>query len=207
MGPQAQTALVVTAALLIPIVPFVVIGELPGERWLSAADENALAFALTGTGLLAADVLLPVPSSLVGTLLGARLGFLPGLLWCWGGLMLGNLVGYLTGWLLLSRFAPGLPRAPTLVILFLSRPVPVFAEAVTFTAGAERMPLRLFLPIAAAGNLVYALALAGNGAALLPGSLAGPGLILPLALPVAAWLLWRYWMVKKTKSHEPGLAD
>jgi hypothetical protein len=33
--------------------------------------------------------------------------------------------------------------------------------------------------------------LALNGAALLPGELLGPGLVLPMLLPVAAWLVWR----------------
>lgn len=191
MSPKAKGAVVIAVALLIPIVPFAVIGELPGERWLSAAGDDALLFGLTGAALLAGDVLLPVPSSILGTLLGARLGFAAGFLWSWLGLMVGNLVGYLAGRLLLGRLGERLPRAPTLVALFLSRPVPVFAEAVTFTAGAERMPLRSFLAVAAAGNLVYAAALAGNGAALLPEALAGPGLLLPMLLPVAAWLLWR----------------
>jgi membrane protein DedA with SNARE-associated domain len=98
---------------------------------------------------------------------------------------------YGAGRLLLSRFGEQLPKAPTLVALFLSRPVPVFAEAVTFTAGAERTPLSRFLPVAAAGNAIYSLALAGNGAALLPGNLAGPGLLIPMAIPVIAWLIWR----------------
>jgi hypothetical protein len=53
------------------------------------------------------------------------------------------------------------------------------------------MRLGPFLAASAAGNAVYALALAGNGATLLPQALAGPGLILPMALPVVAWLLWR----------------
>lgn len=191
MGPRAKGALVIAGALLIPIVPYVFIGELPGEHWLSATDDNAFLFGLTAAALLTADVLVPVPSSIVGTLLGARLGFVQGLLWCWTGLLLGNLLGYLMGRLLLSRFGEHLPQAPTLVALFLSRPVPVFAEAVTFTAGAERTPITHFLAVTAAGNLMYALALSANGAALLPDALAGPGLVLPMALPVIAWLVWR----------------
>ena len=74
----ARSVLIIAAALCIPLVPFFIIGEMPGERWLSAADEHAGLFALAGAGLLAIDVLLPVPSSIVGTMLGARLGFLPG---------------------------------------------------------------------------------------------------------------------------------
>ena len=196
MRPAASLALVVVLAILIPIVPFVLIGELPGERWLSATDDNALAFALTGTGLLAADVLLPVPSSILGTMLGARLGFVPGWLCAWLGLVAGNAIGYLVGRLLLSRLTSVQAKLPTLLVLFVSRPVPVLAEALTFTAGAEKMNFVAFMLVSIAGNGIYALALAGNGAALLPDALAGPGLILPMSLPVAAWLIWR-WLARK----------
>jgi len=182
---------VVVIALLIPIIPFLVVGELPGERWLSGVGHNAWLFGATGGGLLAADVLLPIPSSIVGTLLGARLGLLPGLLWCWSGLFLGNLVGYAAGRLLLARFGTALPTAPTALVLFASRAVPVLAEAVTFTAGAGRMAPLPFLTAVAAGDLLYALALTANGAALLPDALLGPGLLVPMGLPVAAWLGWR----------------
>lgn len=191
MSTYGRFAWVILITLLIPIIPFAVIGELPGERWLSATDAHAARFALTGASLLAADVLIPIPSSIVGSLLGARLGFLTGGAAAWIGMMLGNLAGYAAGRLLLSRLSPQLPETPTLLILFLSRPVPVFAEALTFAAGADRMRLGPFLAASAAGNAVYALALAGNGAALLPQALAGPGLILPMALPVVTWLLWR----------------
>ena len=199
MRTATRLTLVILLAILIPIVPFVVIGELPGERWLSATDEHALLFGLTGMGLLASDVLLPIPSSIVGTMLGARLGFLPGWAWCWAGLVLGNSVGYLTGRLLLARFAPDIPQTPTLFILFASRPVPVLAEALTFTAGAEKMRFLPFLWVSIAGNGIYSLALSGNGAALLPDAITGPGLILPMLLPVAAWLLWR-WLEKRASS-------
>ena len=195
MKPRIRFLLLIVIALLIPIVPFVLIGELPGERWLSATGDDALLFGLTASGLLASDILLPVPSSIVGTLLGARLGFVPGWLWGWAGLTLGSLVGYGAGRLLLSRFATPLPEAPTLLLLFATRPVPVVAEAVTFTAGAERMAFGPFLLASGAGNAIYALVLAGNGATLLPDAWVGPGLIVPLLLPVAAWLLWR-WLTK-----------
>jgi uncharacterized membrane protein YdjX (TVP38/TMEM64 family) len=196
MHTATRLSLVILLAILIPIIPFLFIGELPGERWLSATDENAFLFGVAGMGLLASDVLLPIPSSIIGTMLGARVGFLSGWIWCWSGLVLGNGIGYLTGRLLLSRFAPDLPRIPTLWLLFISRPVPVLAEAMTFTAGAERMPLANFLLVSIAGNGIYSLALAGNGAALLPEALAGPGLILPMLLPLIAWLLWR-WFERK----------
>jgi uncharacterized membrane protein YdjX (TVP38/TMEM64 family) len=206
MSPKSRLALVIVTALLIPIIPFAVIGELPGERWLSGADDRALGFGLAGAGLLAGDVLLPIPSSVVGTLLGARLGFLPGLLWAWTGMTLGNLIGYGAGRLLLARLSPQATETPSLMILFASRAVPVLAEAVTFACGAQRLPWRPFLATAAAGNFLYALVLTGNGAALLPDALLGPGLVVPMALPVVAWLFWR-WLARRPRDLDPQVGD
>lgn len=191
MRRAARSVLIITAALCIPLVPFFIIGELPGERWLSATDEHAVAFALTGAGLLAADALLPVPSSIVGTMLGARLGFGPGALAAFAGMMAGQVLAYAVSRWLLRRRTGALPAAPTLAVVFLSRPVPVLAEAVAIAAGAARVSWPQFLLACGAGNLVYAAALALNGAELLAGSLLGPGLVLPMLLPVAGWLLWR----------------
>ncbi len=179
-------------ALLLPIVPFVVIGELPGERWLRASGDGALAFGATGAALLALDVLLPIPSSLLGALLGARLGFAAGFAWSLAGLWVGHVVGYSLGRLVPSRWASELPRAPTLWVVFLSRPVPVLAEAVSVASGAERVPLAGFLAASAAGDCVYAAVLAADGAAWLPSGLRGPGLAAPMLLPVVAWLSWRW---------------
>jgi membrane protein DedA with SNARE-associated domain len=191
--------IVIIAALLVPIAPFVIIGELPGERWLSAVDDSALLFGLSGASLLAADILIPVPSSILGTLLGARLGFWPGFLCTFVGLLAGNLAGFS-----LTRFAsrrvrdwlPPFPKTTTQAIVFLSRPVPVLAEAVALAAGATRMPLAQFLALAGAGNLLYAAVLCGNGAAFLPESIVGPGLVVPMLLPVVAWGSWQ-WLTRQ----------
>lgn len=183
--------LIIVISLLIPIVPFAVIGELPGESWLSSADDNALLFGFSGSLLLSSDVLLPIPSSIVGTMLGARLGFLPGLAWCWGGLIAGNLIGYYLGKLVLSRSGNAFPQSPTLLVLAVTRPIPVLAEAVTFTAGAGGVKLMPFISVSIAANGVFAALLTGNGAAFIPDDLMGPGLILPMLLPVAGWLIWQ----------------
>jgi membrane protein DedA with SNARE-associated domain len=177
--------------VLVPLVPFAVIGELPGERWLQAAGHDALAFGGMGALLLALDVLLPIPSSVIGALLGARLGFAQGFAFAFAGLCTGHAVGYALGRLAPVRYASALPSAPSAGAVLLSRPVPVFAEAVAIAAGVTRMPPWLFLASAAFGNAVYAAVLAADGAALLPAGLAGPGLIVPLALPVAGYLLYR----------------
>jgi uncharacterized membrane protein YdjX (TVP38/TMEM64 family) len=182
---------VLAAALLVPIVPFALIGELPGERWLSAAGSDATLFGAAGAALLALDVLLPIPSSIVGAMLGGRLGFAAGFAWALLGLCTGQTLGYALGRLLPARWASELPSAPSFIAVFLSRPVPVFAEAVTIAAGVERLAFGRFTWVAGLGSAIYAAALAANGAALLPQGLDGPGLVLPMLLPVLAYVVWR----------------
>jgi uncharacterized membrane protein YdjX (TVP38/TMEM64 family) len=197
MSPYLRRVTVIIIALLIPIVPFLIIGEIPGEKWLSRADDNAFIFGLTGASLLTSDILLPIPSSIIGTFLGARLGILSGWAWIWSGLMVGNLIGFAAGKYLLKSIKIDMSETPTQVILFLSRPVPVFAEAAAITAGAANTSIKQFLIACAAGNAIYAGVLSANGALLIPQSLAGPGLILPMALPVITWLVWRRYAYKR----------
>lgn len=183
--------IVIIVAILIPVVPFLVVGELPGERWLSRTDDDALLFAATGSGLLAADIALPIPSSLVGTALGARLGFWAGSACCWLGLMIGNLVGYFFGHLYPQRLVTKLPEAPLDVIVFLSRPVPIIAEAAAIAAGANRMAPISFLAACALGNGIYSIALCANASLWVATDWKGPSLVFPMLLPVIAWLAWR----------------
>jgi uncharacterized membrane protein YdjX (TVP38/TMEM64 family) len=191
MRRAARTASIITVALCIPLVPFFIIGELPGDRWLSSRDEHAIAFALAGAGLLAVDVLLPIPSSIVGTMLGARLGAAMGFLAAFGGMMAGQSLAFAASRRIMSRRSAALPAAPTLAVVFLSRPVPVLAEAMAISAGAAGLGWRPFLIACGSGNALYAGALALNGAEWLPDRLLGPGLLLPMLLPVVGWLAWR----------------
>jgi membrane protein YqaA with SNARE-associated domain len=179
-------------SVAIPIIPFAIIGELPGDKWLDASGDDALLLGLTGAALLAADVLMPIPSSIVGSLLGARLGFVAGFLWTFLGLMVGNVVGYFLGRLLFSRDPNSLPSEPTALALLVSRPVPVLAEALSFAAGATKLRLSVVLFTAGIGNAAYALALCGSGAAWLPQGWAGPGVAVPLLIPVAGYALWKW---------------
>ena len=191
MTPSKRALVVLACALLIPILPFAVIGELPGERWLNAAGADQLGFGLTGAALLTLDVLLPIPSSIIGALLGGRLGFGAGFMWSFFGLVLGHAVGYALGRLVPQRWSSQLPAAPSWIAVLLSRPVPVFAEALAIAAGAERMPLAAFASSVALGDAIYAGALAANGASLLPDGLWGLGLAGPMLVPVLGYVLFR----------------
>jgi len=186
-------AVIAVSALLLSL-PFALVGELPGERWLSAADARAPVFAATGALLLAADVLLPVPSSAVGLMLGARLGLLLGFVCCLVGLILGHAIGYALGRLAPRRWAPSAPSAPSMLGVFLSRPVPMLAEALALSAGATRMPLRHFLLSAALGDTIYAAALSAAGAKLLPSGAYALALIVPMLLLAAAGWAARRWL-------------
>lgn len=193
MKQTLRVTLLVVVALLMPIIPFVMIGELPGERWLSASDDNAWLFALTGGGLLMLDVVLPIPSSIIIALLGTRLGFVAGWLSAWIGLTIGNLVGYGIGRLWPHKIAPEFPDSPTLAALFVSRPVPIIAEASVIAAGAARTNVWQVFAVCAAGNLIYTAILAASGAALLAANLSFAVLIVPLLVPAGCWLAWRWY--------------
>jgi len=132
---------------------------------------NAGAVAATLAALLAADIVLPVPSSLVSTAAGALLGFWPGTLTSWMGMTLGSLAGYALGkasprWLGAAdrdRLENARKKwGDWIVIVF--RPVPVLAEASCVFAGASAMPLRRFAMLASLANLGISLAYAATGA-------------------------------------------
>src|SRR5215218_5166921 len=81
------------------ILPFVVLGERL-ESWvpmLMGPSSAAVATAGVGMVLLASDIVLPVPSSLVLTALGAALGSLMGTLVGAAGLTAGCVLGYALG--------------------------------------------------------------------------------------------------------------
>ncbi len=190
------------AAILLPYLAFE--GEInsAGAAWLESMRARPAAAAAAIFALLAADIVLPVPSSIIGVFAGGVLGFARGAVVLWVGLMAGCLLGY---WLgarpgrrLAGRVVGGaqvavLQRAfgrfgP--LVLVLARGVPVLAEASVIAAGAARLDLRLFLPATAAANIVVALAYAGLGAAA-----AGSGSFVMvftgiIALPALAWAFW-----------------
>lgn len=173
MSSRLPVAALVLLALI--LVPFF-LWEDAILRWANAftgTPGNAAFVAAAIGGLLAADIVLPVPSSLVSTAAGALLGFLPGALVSWLGMTAGSLVGYALGqrasagrWLPDSDRAR-LERARTrfgdwIVILF--RPVPVLAEASAVFAGVAAMPWSRFLLLAALSNLGISLVYAATGA-------------------------------------------
>jgi uncharacterized membrane protein YdjX (TVP38/TMEM64 family) len=169
--------LTVLVALAV-VVPFVLFGDAVDAafaRWRPAAAGNRPLAALVLIALLVADIVIPVPSSLVSTVCGAVLGFVGGLLTSFAGMTLSAVAGYGLGrwasgralrWLggdeaatltrLQARFGIG--------FLVAMRPVPVLAEASALFAGLTKQP---FLPALAAllvGNLGVSAVYAAVGA-------------------------------------------
>jgi len=125
---------------------------------------------------LAADILLPVPSSLLGVAAGLKLGFWVGFASVWIGLTLGGLVGYGLGYGLntagLRRFigereyaaAQSLAIRLGAAVIALTRAAPLVAETAVIAAGIARMPLRQFIPVLLLANAGVASVYAGLGA-------------------------------------------
>lgn len=195
--------------LAIPILPFLLCGwylepqieALVASTWLQARPWSAAAL---GIGLLAADSLLPVPSSVVGTCLGALLGWAAGGLVTWLGLNLGAFVGYeLARWF--GLWWLGRVESDSALIhvqelrarwgagaLAICRGVPVLAEASVLAAGMYRLPRLGFWAIVAPANLGLAAAYAILGATSAAANWLPAGLALSLGLPaVVLWLLAR----------------
>lgn len=142
---------------------------------LTAGDASRWVVAGAIFSLLALDVFLPVPSSLVSTASGVLLGFGGGAAVIWLGMMAGCGVGYAVGWRgagAARRLVgdDGIERAARLVsrygdlTIVLCRPVPVLAEASVVFAGLVGAPLARFVRLTALSNLGIALGYAAFGA-------------------------------------------
>lgn len=208
-----RAASLVGALLLLVLLPFALFGEAmdrAAPQWLQAGDGRWW-LAVVGIGLLAADVLLPIPSSLVNVALCLGLGPI------WGGIavalgcLLAFTVGYGIGWLvpearlrawigpeLWDRSQSGARRHALWWILG-ARPLPVLAEISALLAGVMRLdPLRAFacatLASVIVGLLYGASAWLGAGEPHL-----GLTLLALLTLPAVLWIVHRL-MLKRLLS-------
>lgn len=154
--------------LALIILPFVFFGEAI-ESWTAAfldgARERRLMVGLVLSGLLAGDILLPVPSSVVSTACGFFLGFVVGTCASLAGMMVSCAAGYVLGRVfgrpLAARLVgdreidvlDGLSSRYGLWVVIVTRPVPVLAEAAVLFAGVSRLPWSRFAWISTFSNL------------------------------------------------------
>ena len=194
------------AAVAVPLIPFLLFGTRLDHLvadWLDPRPTPAVLAALE-VGVLAADLVLPVPSSMVATLGGAELGVAAGTACAFLGLSAASLAGWWAGRAAGARALARLDAAdrrelerrqhglgPLLIVL--TRPLPLVAEAAALVAGGSGMPLRDFLPAAASGNLVIALVWSAAGAFGRSADSLPVALLWSLVLPVGlAWLAVRF---------------
>jgi uncharacterized membrane protein YdjX (TVP38/TMEM64 family) len=164
--------------LALVLIPFFLFGgaiEGLAQRFLEARPPVWQVALLLG-GLLAGDVVLPVPSSLVGTAAGSLLGFGLGTATSWTGMMVGCGLGYLIGARAgvptlrrmageaeLARVAQAAERhGPWFLLVF--RAVPVLAEVSVVFAGTSRMSPRAFFIVCALANLGVSITYSAVGA-------------------------------------------
>lgn len=205
MPPVARWIVLSLIALAVILVPFFLYEQAITE-WVqtSVQSEQSKGFVAAAIGaLLASDVLMPIPSSLVATASGYLLGLVPGAAVSWAGMTAGGLIGYLLG----SKPARHLTRRfvgdAELVrasmaherwgdwAIVVCRSVPVLAEASVVFAGVAGMPLPRFFWLTGLSNMAIAVVYAAVGAFALEANsflLAFAGAI---AVPAAAMLLFR----------------
>jgi len=175
----ARWLLLAGAVAAVIIVPYVVFGdaiEAWTRRFLATSQEYPVLVAVVCGALLAADLLAPIPSSLVSTAAGTLLGFAGGMLVSTAGLTAGCLVGFALGrasrhktrnrWLDdtdLARLDRVTARFGSWALIAV-RPVPVVAEASVFFAGMSDMTWPRFVLLTLLANLGVSAAYAAVGA-------------------------------------------
>lgn len=195
----------VTAALLVGFLALFAVVEAAGVPLLTdpgrQLDQPGPATAALGVGLLVADAVLPVPSSVVmvahGALFGALLGTVLSLVGGVGAALVGFALGR-HGGPLLDRLVPAperrradaLLRRWGVVAVVVTRPVPLLAETTVIIAGTTRSLSWPRVGMAAAAGSLPAAALYALAGAVAAG-VASVTLVFGLALGLAAaiWLL------------------
>ncbi len=178
LGQTVRWTALVIIVLAIILIPWVLFGA-KIESWTEALLQNASRYtgwiALLLSALLASDIFVPVPSSLVSTALGLFLGFVGGTLASWVAMMVSCAIGYwlaLLGRPIIRRLVgeEELNRLQQLTdrfgrwVIVICRPVPVLAEASIIFAGMSKMQTGQFMLLVALSNLGISAVYAAVGA-------------------------------------------
>lgn len=194
-----RTLPLMCVVLLIPVLPFLLFGG-DMETWLRGVAErppSTAATTLLVIALLATDIFLPVPSSVVSTLSGWQLGIWLGTLASWLGMNLGAVIGFALARRWGRPFALWFSAEADLArmrsvndrygpyLLILTRAMPVFAEASVLLAGVHQLTWRRFVPPVVLSNLGIAVAYSAFGDYAQQHQWLPLALAVSIALPVA----------------------
>jgi uncharacterized membrane protein YdjX (TVP38/TMEM64 family) len=197
--------LLATFILLEPILPAAIANP---PTWQTAASPRVAVAAVT---LLAADVVLPIPSSLVMLANGAIFGVLLGTALSTLGAMSSALVAFGIGRSAQRRTRAWLGAATTarldrllarhgIAALIATRPIPIVAETVAVLAGSGRLRTRSFIVGTLAGSLATSFIYAAAGAAAADGNAW-------LAVPAATAIAAVAWVVGRRARQWPSVPD
>lgn len=173
---------------------------LTGTEWIQ--DHARASAVVILNGLLIADVLLPIPSSLLMVANGALLGTGPGALATIASTLLGGMLAFWLGrrgapWLMarisdreraqadrfFERWGP--------MAVLVSRPVPIIAETIGILAGTTAMGWPRFLVSVFLGNLPPAILYAFAGSSAMKASYTVAIFLILVGLAAGWWLLGR----------------
>ena len=200
--------LVVSIVLLMVIlVPFILF-----EEQFNAIADGVLRGAVSPwysataiAVLLASDVFLPIPSSILAAASGVVLGFAWGAITVWIGMTASCFLGYAFGARAAraaGRFVgdAGMARASSLAArygdyaLVLCRPIPVLAEASVIFAGIVKRPFGRFLSMTTWSNAGIALGYAAIGAYSMRVDSFLLAFLGALVVPAVAMLAGKLWL-------------
>jgi uncharacterized membrane protein YdjX (TVP38/TMEM64 family) len=166
--PVLRWSLLTALIFAIILVPFLFFGP-QLETWTESFIRSATGYpgwiaAILGS-LLAVDILLPLPSSLISTAAGFLLGLVGGLLTSWIGMTASCIIGFWLG----KRYGRAaacrivgeselehlevLSRRVGNWVIVITRPMPMLAEASVLFAGISGMPPGQFLLLTTLSNL------------------------------------------------------
>jgi uncharacterized membrane protein YdjX (TVP38/TMEM64 family) len=209
--------------LAVPVLPFLFLGEAfetQVEGWLVADSGEAPVSdgvrMLFVVGVLATDILLPIPSSAVSTWAGGALGIWQATLASWIGMTLGAVLGFTLARTFGARFVnrragtsdvdqmAELSRRYGPLALVLTRALPILAEACVLLMGASGLSWKRFLLPVAASNLMIAFVYAAFGRLALKHNLLPAAAVLSGTVPLLIALLARRWLPSEKREGERG---
>ena len=193
---------------LLVIGPFLLFGaKLEGAVVPVLGDGFGYLQAILIILLLASDILLPVPSSLIATYSGAAFGLVTGAIITWVGLMFAAIAGLILGRGIGAAVVTRVFSTDEMTQarrffetygatgLVLTRPVPVLAEVAAFGAGLGYYPMPRYLVIMGLANAGLSIVYANLGTqAQASGSLLillGASILVPL-IALVCWHLFRH---------------
>lgn len=210
MVRRSHTAILIAVVIMIAIAPVVLLG--PGfeesvREWFTPLPSGGR-LAVMVVAVLAMDVFLPVPSSVVSTLAGAQLGIVAGTAASWLGMTLGAVIAFaiarLGGRPLAGRLSAEetltaldeLVRGYRTALVVLFRPLPILAEASVLLVGTTSMTWGAFLLSVSASNVAVSLPYAFFGYLARDSGWLPAVTVLVLSVPLLLALLIRHRILK-----------